>query len=79
MTQGNSAPFTSTAVANATTSMTGAIVQCLDLTSHCVFMVSIVECACNWCIIIRDYYRVGVSNLGSHFPITFGTTIIKKK
>ena len=30
VTQGTSAPFTSTAVANATTSMTGAVVQCLD-------------------------------------------------
>ena len=30
VTQGTSAPYTSTAVASATTSMTGAVVQCLD-------------------------------------------------
>ena len=30
VTQGITAPYTSTAVANATTSMTGAVVQCLD-------------------------------------------------
>ena len=48
--QGNTAPYTSTAVANANTSMTGAVVQCLDGAGPAAVQVgsNITLCMCLW-------------------------------